>query len=275
MKKLLYILGTVLSVVVLFSCEPGRAENGELLFNVDEPSYDWEPRFLSKVSNSAGENIIYKYDTSDRLTDVNYTRGNTSAFQFTYEPNSIKTNSAVVTYENLNTIFTSTLAFEYNTDNSLSQATGIIDQDGTKLSDIKIEVEYTDTRPSKITSTVTPVKTPSNVTRSENTLVYDGEGLASWTKTLTSGGNVDFEQTIAFTAFDNKRNAFAKLPMVYRILSTVYNEGPWGVAGFSKNNFKKITVDGESAEYIYKYDPKKYPTEASTTGKKFTFLYKN
>ncbi|GEM_PF-834807 len=275
MKKLLYILGTVLSVVVLFSCEPGRDENGDLLFNVNEPSYDWEPRFLSKVSNSAGENIIYKYDTSDRLTDVNYTRGNTSAFHFTYEPNSIKTNNAVVTYENLNSIFTSTLAFEYNTDNSLSQATGIIDQDGTKLSDIKIEVEYTDTRPSKITSTVTPVNNPSNVTRSENTLVYDGEGLASWTKTVTTGGNVDFEQTIAFTAFDNKRNAFAKLPMVYRILSAVYNEGPWAVAGFSRNNFTKITVDGESIEYTYQYDPKKYPTEASTTGNTFTFSYKN
>jgi len=273
MKKLLYILGTVLSVVVLFSCEPGRDENGDLLFNVNEPSYDWEPRFLSEVKDSAGGNTTYSYDDANRLIEVNSTQNSSSQFKFNYVSDSLI--NAAVTYQDSSGIFTFNLTFEYNTDNSLSQATGIIDQDGTKLSDIKVEVEYTDTRPSKITSTVTPVNNPSNVTRSENTLVYDGEGLASWTKTVTTGGNVDFEQTIAFTAFDNKRNAFAKLPMVYRILSTVYNEGPWGVAGFSKNNFKKITVDGESAEYIYKYDPKKYPTEASTTGKKFTFLYKN
>ncbi|MCJ8497189.1 RHS repeat protein [Chryseobacterium salipaludis] len=272
MKKLLYILGTVLSVVVLFSCEPGRDENGDLLFNVNEPSYDWEPRFLSKVEDSAGGNTTYSYDGANRLTEVNSTQNSTSQFKFTYAADSVK--SAAVTYEDSNGIFTSDFTFEYNTDKLVSRAKGTIKQGANAVSDISIEVIYSNKKPTTITSTVTPVITPADSIQTKNELGYSGDQLTSWEKTITSSGT-NSDEMITFDLFDDNPNGFAQLPMVYRILSTVYNEGPWAVAGFSINNFTKITVDGESAEYIYKYDPKKYPTEASTTGKKFTFLYKN
>ncbi len=273
MKKLLYILGTVLSVVVLFSCEPGRAENGDLLFNVNEPNYDWEPRFLSKVEDSAGGNTTYSYDGANRLTEVNSTQDSASQFKFNYVSDSLI--NAAVTYQDSTGIFTSDFTFEYNTEKLISKATGFVKQGSNKVSDFIIKVEYNGNKqPSNITSTLMPVITPADSIQTKNELGYSGDQLITWKKTVTSSGTGS-DQTISFDIFDNNPNGFAQLPMVYRVLSAVYNEGPWAVAGFSKNNFKKITVDGESAEYIYKYDPKKYPTEASTTGKKFTFLYKN
>ncbi len=272
MKKLLYILGTVLSVVVLFSCEPGRDENGDLLFNVNEPSYDWEPRFLSKVEDSAGGNTTYSYDGANRLIEVNSTQNSASQFKFNYVSDSLI--NAAVTYQDSTGIFTSNLTFEYNTDKLVSRAKGTIKQGANAVSDISIEVIYSNKKPTTITSTLTPVSTPADSIQTKNELGYSGDQLITWKKTITSSGT-NSDETITFDLFDDNPNGFAQLPIVYRILSTVYNEGPWAVAGFSINNFTKITVDGESAEYIYKYDPKKYPTEASTTGKKFTFLYKN
>lgn len=272
MKKLLYILGTVLSVVVLFSCEPGRDENGDLLFNVNEPSYDWELRFLSKVEDSAGGNTTYSYDGANRLTEVNSTQNSTSQFKFTYAADSVK--SAAVTYEDSNGIFTSDFTFEYNTDKLVSRAKGTIKQGANAVSDISIEVIYSNKKPTTITSTVTPLITPADSIQTKNELGYSGDQLTTWTKTVTSSGTGS-DQTISFDRFDNNPNGFAQLPMVYRVLSAVYNEGPWAVAGFSRNNFTKITVDGESVEYTYQYDKKNYPIKASTTGKKFTFSYKN
>ncbi len=272
MKKLLYILGTVLSVVVLFSCEPGRAENGDLLFNVNEPSYDWEPRFLSKVEDNKGGNTTYSYDGANRLIEVNSTQNSASQFKFNYVSDSLI--NAAVTYQDSTGIFTSDFTFEYNTDKLVSKAKGTIKRGANTVSDILIEVIYSNKKPSTITSTLTPVSTPADLIQTKNELGYSGDQLITWKKTITSSGT-NSDETITFNVFDNNPNGFAQLPMVYRILSAVYNEGPWAVAGFSRNNFTKITVDGESAEYIYKYDPKKYPTEASTTGKKFTFLYKN
>ncbi len=273
MKKLLYILGTVLSVVVLFSCEPGRDENGDLLFNVNEPSYDWEPRFLSKVEESAGGNTTYSYDGANRLIEVNSTQNSASRFKFNYVSDSLI--SAAVAYQDSTGIFTSDFTFEYNTDKLVSKATGIVKKGNNKVSDFIIKVEYNGNKqPSTINSTLTPVSTPADSIHIKNELGYSGDQLTTWRKTIASSGT-DSDETITFNVFDNNPNGFAQLPMVYRILSTVYNEGPWAVAGFSRNNFTKITMDGESAEFTYQYDQKKYPTEASTTGKKFTFSYKN
>ena len=70
MKKLFGFLSFVFSLVILFSCEPGRDENGDLLFGVNNPG-----------ENGGGTTGIVKHLKSVTSKDDS---GKTVTFNYTY-----------------------------------------------------------------------------------------------------------------------------------------------------------------------------------------------
>lgn len=264
MKKILNIFAFFLSLIVIISCEPGRDENGDLLFGVNNTGETGggttNSRLLKKmVSHAINEDtgewedsqIVYNY-TGNRL--VSYDDGSGELTNFTYNGNnkisnlSSSSQNAVFTYSGANlSKISSTVAggmYTVNTDFTYT---------GSQLKKAISIQEFTFPIPSKVYI--------------ETDYEYNGLNMG---KAFIKGGfylpNGELEmnpeiQILTFE-YDNKKNPFQLLPKEFFIyLSGI---APQGATYLSANNMTKytttiggITTDVQSATYTY--DSESYP----------------
>lgn len=265
MKSFLHILTFLFSAVILFSCEPGRDENGDYLFGViQNPNTDGggtsADRLLKRMTSHAmnddtGEwedsDITYNY-TNKKL--VSYTENGGEPTLFTYN-GSNKISNLSSSRQNAD--------FEYSA-GTLSKITTTI----AGFATITSNFTYTD---AKLTKTISiqeySVPIASKV-YTETTYEYDGENLVK--ANLRAGfylpnGELEMNpetQTFSFE-YDAMKNPYQLLPKEFILfLSGI---APQGAAYLSANNFTKFTnsVGGFSdiTTYTYIYDEQNYPKE--------------
>lgn len=259
MKKLVGFLSFIFSVVILFSCEPGRDESGDLLFGVNPPNQN-EARLLKKmISHSQDEDsgdweessVTYNY-TSNKL--VSYTDGSGEATMLTYNNDkkisklSSTAQTAVFQYigENVSKI-TTTIA-------GVATINATYTFTGTKLTKSVSVQEYSLPMPMKLYMETSYEYTGANMTKAiiKNGVYLPGDGLEM----------IPGEQILTFT-YDAKKSPYQLLPKEF--ITYLAGIAPHGAAFLSTNNFTKMSIsDGAtpvSTTYTYTYDKEDYPVE--------------
>lgn len=281
MKRILNILAFVFSVVILFSCEPRRDDNGDYLFGVDQ----------NTGTGGGGTSGVTKklksvtYDDNGTVVTINYTylagnlvsvrtTDNSISYDLIYENNIIKKINVIE--ESSNTTKTNfTITYNYNT-GIFVQATGLgSEASGTTFTNT-ITANFANSKVSKIVSKFVgnDISDP-NITYDlytlQNDLTYTGSNVATWKSTTSFAPTPPIILppviiTGTFSDYDSKVNPFSTLPEVFNIVSSQFEMDKYGVTSFSANNYKKINVvsnaDNQTATYVYTYDADGYPTKA-------------
>ncbi|WP_027377041.1 hypothetical protein [Kaistella palustris] len=261
MKSLLPIFSLLFSAVVLWSCEPGRDENGDFLFGVD-PGSGGTPvtasRLLKKMSSHELNEDTGEWEDSDityNYTDrklVSYTENGGEPTVFTYNANnriSGLSNSG------------QSASFEYS-GSTLSKIVTTIPEFATITSDFT----YTNAQLTKTVSVqeyTFPVPSKLYI---ETTYAYTGANMT--TATVKSGMYVNGElqlspeiQVLTFE-YDTKKSPYQLLPREFILFLT--GIGPQGAAYLSANNFTKFTSTvgpvSDVSAFTYTYDSQNYPT---------------
>lgn len=275
MKKLIALFSFIFSLVILFSCEPGRDENGDLLFGITNEGQTGgggttTGRLLKKmisheINDDTGEwedsEISYNY-TGSKL--ISYVDGSGEPTLFTYN-----SSNKISKLSNSG----QTADYEY--------VGGNVSKITTNISGIgKITATYTYTG-AKLTKSVSiqeySVPLPFKIYL-ETTYEYQGDNVVkSMLKTGTYLPNGDLEmnpaedQALTF-AYDAKNSPYKLLPKEFIIW--LAGIGPQGGAFLSGNNFTKfgVSAGGQSTteNYTYTYDSENFPTEMKGEGEGFT-----
>lgn len=269
MKKSVHILSFIFSFLIVFSCEPSRAENGDLLNGIKELEIEngegtTSSRLLVKmISHSKDE------DTGEWVDET---------FNYKYA------NRKLISYEG---DFTEKTNFEYNTNNKISKivATGqtsSLEYLGGNVSKISTDIAgvakinatyiYTSGKLSRVISIqeyTLPVPTKLYL---ETTYEYNGENMVK--SNIKNGiylpnGTLEMnpmeDQELIFT-YDNKKSPYKLLPKEFIIW--LAGIGPQGAAYLSTNNVKtySIKVGGNSEPaltYNHEYDTEDYLIKSS------------
>lgn len=296
MKKSVQILSFIFSLLIIFSCEPSRAENGDLLNGVKEPEIEIDEgtstptKLLKKVTIDDEGDITtytYIYDGSKRLVNVNSSDNNIS------------------------------IVITYDTDSKIKKIVRKTNSGGSQTTE-EISPVYTDKRITKIEKIYTEgesIKTVANVTYNTTGLassikenVYDDTNtniIATFNSTFSySGDNIikwnykanldfgfpipifdflkDIELTMDLSDYDKKINPYNLLPKDYLIATAHSEVDASSITGFAKNNFRKAhakisfgssTPVEDSQTVAYTYDSDGYPKNAISTDIKTTFEY--
>lgn len=290
MKKVLPIFSFLFSLVLLFSCEPSRAENGDFLNGVDGTGSGSGSgtggggttgvvKQLKSVSakDDTGETITYTYGYAlGKLVSVKAS-DNSVKYDLTYEGNNInkmtvvQSDGATVTTTNFTVTYSNGKFFEAkgkgteNTGNSFNNT---------------ITATYTNSKISKILSKMVGIDSADpavtyDMFTLQSDITYTGNNIASWkfTTAFPSMPPITIPPIVissAFSDYDSKINPFNTLPETYNIVSSLYGLESTAVTGLSANNYKKITVssgtDTQSATYTYTYDADGYPVKAVASG---------
>ncbi|MBU8883555.1 hypothetical protein KSK37_10710 [Kaistella sp. DKR-2] len=288
MKKALHIFSFLFSLVVLFSCEPSRAENGDFLNGVDGTGTGSGSgsgtggggtgvvKQLKSVTakDDTGETITYNYTyTSGKLISVKAS-DNSVKYDLSYDGSSI--NKITVVQNEGTTVTTTNFTLTYSNGKFVEAKGTGTESTGSSFKNT-ITATYTDNKISKILSKMVGIDSADpNVSYDMFTLqsdiTYTGNNIASW-KFSTAFPPMPpitippIVITSAFSDYDSKINPFNTLPEAYNIVSSLYGLESTAVTGFSANNYKKITVssgtDTQSATYTYTYDADGYPLKAS------------
>jgi hypothetical protein len=266
--------------LILFSCEPGRAENGDLLFGLNQnpntdipenPSRLLKTMFSHSKNEDTGEwedtNYIFNYngnklvsytDETGELTKIDYNSNNKISKVYNTGL------SSVYEYSGSNVSKVTT-----NIAGGFGNIVATYSYTGNKLSKIISIQEYTFPIPFKLYMETTYEYQGENIVKS-----VVKEGL--YNPTTGDLEMSDGQQTISST-YDNKKSPFTLLPKEFILM--LIGLGPHGAGFLSANNFKSITtLDSTSppattTNYIYTYDDKDYPIKVnSDTSEEFTLF---
>ncbi|QOW10901.1 hypothetical protein Q73A0000_11295 [Kaistella flava (ex Peng et al. 2021)] len=289
MKKVLNIFVLIFSLVILFSCEPGRDENGDLLFGVEQPNQNGGGgttgvvKHLKSVTSKddSGETVTFNYTyLLGKLVNVKAS-DNSVSYNLTYDNNNI---NKIAIVQNDGSITTTNFTITYN-NGKFVEAKGVGTEDTGNSFKNTITANYTNNKITKILSKMVGVDSADpNVLYDMFTLqsdvTYTGSNISTWkfstifpaTPPITIPPIVI---STTFSDYDNKINPFNTLPEAYNIVSSLYGFDNSAVTGFSANNYRKIAVNGQSVTYTYTYDADGYPTKAVASGNlgTLTFVY--
>lgn len=282
MKKLLTIFPFLLSLFVFFSCEPGRTENGDLLFGLNHNPQtgggsgtgSGTTKYLHKVTgpDDAGGNITFTYNYAlGKLINVRSSDSSVS-YDLMYDGNNIS--KIKVVQDDGGLVTTTDFNISY-TNGRFSEAKGAGSESTGNSFTNTITPTYAAGKVSKIVSKMVgkDISDP-NVTYEMFTLqsdiTYSGNNISVWKSTMSVPPVPPVTiPPIVITAnlsdYDSNKNPFNTLPEVFNIVSSVFGSETTSVTGFSANNYKKVSVEGQTATYTYTYDSDRYPTKAVGT----------
>ena len=287
MNKFFNIFTFIFSLLLVISCEPGRAENGDLLFGVDGNGGN------NGTGGTTTTKLLAKVTAPDDVSggsyDINYSYTGNQLTGVTTSNNSF---SEVISY----------------TGSNISKIVRIKDDNGQKLT-ITNDFMYTGIVLSKIdqktetggqiamrqTTTFT-YDVAGNVTKAV-TKITDAETPPTLLFTITSdfgfaGGNLskwDFTLetepmppiTIppiilnsVLSNYDSAKSAYNTLPKSYCLYAVHEDTDTMGIYGLSKNNVRTFNVSGEIQQISYQYDADNYPTSMTSDGQTVKFEYK-
>lgn len=276
MKKYLGYFLFIFSLLLVFSCEPNRDENGDFLFGVQNPNetgggngggsttgrllkkminhslddngewedgvitYNYEGNKLISYVDDSGEATLFTYNSNNKISKLS---GSAQNATFTYSGDNLtKINTTVAGIYSVNTDFT---------------------YEGAKLKKAVSIQEISIPIPGKVY-----LETD-----------YEYSGLNMVKATLKTGfylpnGELEISpdvQTITFQ-YDAKKNPYQLLPKEFFIyLSGI---APQGAAFLSANNMTKVTqtIEGvsEVTDYTYTYDSENYPTKMTGVDNEYT-----
>ena len=285
MKKLIGFLSFIFSLVILFSCEPGRAENGDLLFGVNEPGQNGggtgQTKLLKKMTatNSDGEisTINYNYN-SGILSSINVDEdGDQIDIFLTYDKD--KLSQMVLNQMDGATIVNATTNLIY-TNGKLTGSTGKIEAGGEELSRNETNFTYDTTGKLKMITTsilqedIDNPGTYTEFSKLVSELLFVGNNISSWKMTTSVNAPpplnippIVFE--VKLSNYDTFKNPLATLPLEFNIAGAHFLVGTNSVQGLSLNNYKTASVKtdgvGDPVNYVYSYDGDGYPTTATAS----------
>lgn len=278
MNKFFNILTLFFSIFILFSCEPGRAENGDLLFGVNGTSGSGGggttvSKKLKSVTVDDGTDVItysYTYNSDGKLTKLK-SSDNSGNYELFYDANK-SIDKITVTQSDGSLITTTNFSITYE-NGKFKEAKGTgSESDGSKFTN-NFTAVYTNNKVSKITSKMVgidsadPTVTYDLYTMTSD-LTYSGSNLSNWKykvlMPLVPLPTVEINATMS--DYDTHVNPFGLLPEVFNIIAAHFETDTYAVMGFSANNYRKINVvsnaDNQNANYVYTYDADGYPTKA-------------
>lgn len=284
MKNLLYIFSFIFSAALLLSCEPNRAENGDLLFGVLPPEYDSVAavKYLSKVNatwDGMTQNVSYTYN-DNKLVNVVSDGQHTGEYTLIYDGN--KVSQISIKQNVLGQAATALLTMHYD-NNILASAEGEVTAGpGLLLYKTKTEFTYADGKPTRIL-TVHSTENPDHLgtfepyMKMESIISYDDANVSQWqlTKDMLLDPTAVTESKVArFGLYDDKKNPFAVLPLAYKLLSPHFGPETGAPLGLSPNNFTELQTEGKTAHITYQYQDD-YPVEGTGSKGNATFTYIN
>ena len=275
MKKIFGFLSLIFSMVILFSCEPSRAENGDLLFGINNSGGTGVGGTTAVTKNlksataidNTGETITYNYSyLLGKLVNVKAS-DNSISYNLFYNQNSI--NKITIVQNDGSIITTTDFAITY-TNGKFIEAKGLGKEDTGNSFTNTITANYNNNKISKILSKMVGIDTADPTVTYElftlqSDITYAGNNISSWKFSTTFPPTLPIPPmviTTVFSNYDTKYNPFHNLPEAYNIISSLYGVSTSAVSGFSANNYGKVAVDGQAATYIYTYDADGYPTKA-------------
>ena len=283
MKKLLYIFPTLISLMLVFSCQPGRDENGDLLFGLDSnpPSGggtgggSGTAKYLHKVTapDDAGGTYTLTYNYAlGKLTSVR-SSDNSMSYDLTYDGNNIS--KVKIVQNDGGPVTTINYDISY-TNGKFTEAKGKGVEDSGNSFNNTITASYADGKVSKIVSKMQGIDIADptvtyDMFTVQNDITYSGNNISVWKSTMSTPPMPPITiPPIVITAnlsdYDSYKNPFHTLPEVFNILSSVFGTESSAVTGFSVNNYKKISVEGQAVTYTYTYDADGYPSKAVGSG---------
>lgn len=292
MKKIIGLLSFVFSFMILVSCEPGRDENGDLLFGLNDPKDNGGTNttalLLKKMTatNSDGEisTFVYNY-TGKQLNSVNIDEdGQKSDMLLTYDKDKIS--KMVMTEVDGSNIVTTSVDLTY-TNGTLTSSNGKMESGGIELFKTDTNFLYNGATLKKI-ETILSYKNPEDSTtylEAFNTLsdlIFEGRNISFWKMTVTPKTPSPIVippivLEVKMSNYDAFKNPLATLPMEFNIAGAHLLSGTNSIQGLSVNNYKTATVtaDGTPAEvnYSYEYNASGYPTKATSEQGTLTFEY--
>ncbi|WHF50974.1 hypothetical protein QGN23_11100 [Chryseobacterium gotjawalense] len=291
MKKLFGFLSFVFSLAILFSCEPGRDENGDLLFGVNNPGETGGSgettgvvKQLKSVTSKedTGETITYNYSyLLGKLVSVK-TSDNSISYSLSYDNNTV--NKITIVQNEGSAITTTDFAVTYN-NGKFVEAKGTGKEDTGNSFTNTITANYTNNKVSKILSKMAGIDTADpavtyDMFTLQNDITYTGNNISTWkfSTIFPATPPIIIPPIVissAFSDYDTKINPFNTLPQAYNIVSSLYGFNSFAVTGFSANNYRKVAAEGQSLTYVYTYDADGYPTKAVASGNlgTLTFVY--
>lgn len=283
MKKLISFLSFIFSLILLFSCEPGRAENGDLLFGVTGPNQNGgstgQTKLLKKMTatDSSGEisTITYHYN-SGILSSVNVDEdGDQFDISLTYDKD--KLSKMVMTQMDGSTIIKTTSDLIY-TNGKLTGSNGKMEAGGEETYrnetnfayDIagKLKMITTSIRQEDIDNPGTYIEFSKQISE----LLFVGNNISSWKMTTTVNAPINIPPIVfevKLSNYDTFKNPLATLPLEFNIAGAHFLVGTNSVQGLSLNNYKTASIKtdgvGDSVNYVYIYDGDGYPTTATAS----------
>ena len=285
MKKLIGFLSFIFSLILLFSCEPGRAENGDLLFGVNEPGQNGggtgQTKLLKKMTatNSDGEisTINYNYN-SGILSSINVDEdGDQIDIFLTYDKD--KLSQMVLNQMDGATIVNTTTNLIY-TNGKLTGSTGKMEAGGEEVSRNTTSFTYDTAGKLKMITTsilqedIDNPGTYIEFSKLVSELLFVGNNISSWKMTTSVNAPPPFNIPpivfeVKLSNYDTFKNPLATLPLEFNIAGAHFLVGTNSVQGLSSNNYKTASVKtdgvGDPVNYVYSYDVDGYPTMATAS----------
>ncbi len=291
MKKYIGHFLFIFSLLLVFSCEPNRAEDGDLLFGVQNPGETGGNgggtgvvKNLKSVTaiDDVGETLTFNYIyQAGKLTSVT-TSDNSVSYTLSYQNNLI--NHIKVVQDDGSLITTTDFAISYNNGKFVEAKGAGAESDGTTFNNT-LTATYSNNKISKILSKmvgydITDPTITYDMFTLQSDITYTGNNISTWkfTTTFPLTPPINFPPIIlnaTFSNYDTKINPFNTLPEAYNIISSLYGTDSTAVTGFSANNYGKLAIENQSATYIYTYDADGYPTKAVASNNlgTITFVY--
>lgn len=290
MNKILNIFGFLFCLLILFSCETNRDENGDYLHGVITNPEGGNPgggntgnsRLLKKFTAVDSDGIVniadYTY-TGTKLTSVatSSTDDSSTKINITYTGDLV-TKIVHINKDDTGQMVTSTLNMVHN-GNVLTKINEEQDFGAGEVLKSNTTITYNGTKVLKIERTTFDNDTPPTLFSTiTSDLTFSGENMSKWIYTVAFApkGPVTLPPLVVtanFSNYDTNKNPFFGFPKELNIANTFLDSGGVSVLGFSPNNPKTVKVDGQSANYVYLYNSAGYPVSAITDFGKFTYEY--
>lgn len=294
MKKLLNIFSFIFCAVILFSCEPSRAENGDFLFGVQNPGETGggtggggntgSTKRLKKqtVVDPQGLTSYFEYNyTGDKLTSVHGDDdGDISDYTLNYTNNILT--QLIVKEDDGSDVSTTTLNLVYQNGKLISSAGNIVSQ-GTEINKNVTSYTYNTNGTLKKISTSIQSEAANPGTYVEmfsliSDFIFTGNNISTWKFTLTAAPMPPITIppiiiTANVSSYDTFKNPLATLPEAFTIAGAHFMTATNAAFGLSTNNYKTVNVEGESATYVYTYDADGYPTKATSENGTISYEY--
>lgn len=287
MKNILNFIALLFSALILFSCEPGRDENGDLLFGLDDPKPIEELLLKKMTSTNSDDEIstfVYNY-SGKQLTSVNIDEdGLTSDILLTYDKGKI---SKLVMTELDGSNMVSTMIDLIYTNGLLTSSNGKMESGGVEIFKTDTNFLYNGATLKKIETIISQKNLEDSTTHVEafktvSDVIFEGRNLSNWKMTVTTKSPSPIiippvVVEVKMSNYDAFKNPLGTLPKEFNIAGAHLLSGTNSIQGLSVNNYKTATIkaDGTATEvnYIYEYNATGYPIKATSDQGTLTFEY--